>query len=91
MTSPPFRKRRTPLPTDRVSRSAAAAATTTTTARAAPGAAAAAAAAAEDEEEYYLAEALLPTFTKPSGAITALSKKPAVRRADACTTKTLDL
>jgi predicted cobalt transporter CbtA len=91
MTSPPFRKQRTPLLTDRVSRSAAAAATTTTTARAAPGAAAAAAATAKDEEEYHPAEAFPPTSTKPSGAITALSKKPAVRRADAYTTKTLDL
>jgi hypothetical protein len=61
----------------------------------APAPAAAAAAAADDDgdddDEYHPAQALPATSAKPSGAITALSKMPAARRADARTTKALDL
>ena len=58
-----------------------------------PGPALAAAAADDDDDgdEYHPAQALPATSAKPSGAITALSKMPAARGADARTTKALDL
>jgi hypothetical protein len=94
-------------PTNRVSRSAAAAAaaadpaadptvppTTNTLWRAAPAAAAEEEEEeeeVEEEEEYHPAEALPPTSKKASRAITAFSQMHAVRRADARTSKTLEL
>jgi hypothetical protein len=113
MASPPFRKKRTPLPslpTNRLSCSAAAAAAAAaTTSTASPAAAAAAAAEAiaeaaitappedndnnnnDDKEPCHLAKALPPFSSKPSGAFTALSNKPALRHAKTCSNGTLNL
>jgi hypothetical protein len=108
MASPPFRKKRTPLPslpTNRLSRSAAAAAAAAATSAAPPAAATAAEAAAEaaitappednddddDKEPRHLAEALPPSSSKPSGAFTALSNMPALRRAETRSNGALNL
>jgi hypothetical protein len=100
------KQKRTALPTSRMTCASLASIVTAALASAtalpaptlpapAPAPAHAAAAAVDDDDndddEYHLAQALLATFTKPSGAIMALSKMPAARRANACTTKALDL
>jgi Protein of unknown function (DUF3716) len=92
----PLKRKRTALPalpTDRVSRSAraAAAADPTTYTTTQPAAPPAPPVSASDSDEYHPAEALPPTSKKTTGAITAFSQMRAARRADARTSKTLDL
>jgi hypothetical protein len=99
MAPPPTKKqKRIPLPTTRTTRAgapraaaAAAAAATEAPTTTQPAAPLELTVSPSDSDDYHPAQALPPTSNKTTGAITAFSQMRAARRADARTSKALEL